>query len=279
MIEKMLAELKELDKFALAIATRVWENSPEAMDLNNVHLTTENIRDRIEVLADQLVKDFPDANPVIVGLMDGATQGADLLRHALAKRNYNFNYTTMSTSSYGDKLVSGDLTLGTLPKVKLYSRNVIIFDDVCDQGKTLKAVRDVFLTQYLDSLKLMVLVNKVQERPDGCEPDYVGFELPSTSFIIGMGLDYLGELRNTSSIKAANPQFLPDSEEQLKLERRNVLRKQIECFINEQAQEMRQTSSYKPDGNIKTPSSLLALIKAGEREGNSQIIVETKTSF
>lgn len=275
----MLAELKELDKFALAIAKRVWNNSPEAEDLNDLHLTEENIRIRVELLADQIVKDFPGANPVIVGLMDGATPFADLLRQALQKREYDFNYTTMSVSSYGHKLVSGELTLGALPKVKLYGKPVIVIDDVCDTGKTLKAIKNLFLTQYPDIVKLMVLVNKGQTRPEGCDPDYVGFELSHLSFIIGMGLDYLQELRNTTSIKTANPQFLPTPEEEIKLERRDFLRKQIELIINAQAQERQQISSSKSEPTLTAPSSALSFFGSTETESKDQIIIPTASSF
>lgn len=281
----MLAELKELDKFALAIANRVWDNSQESKDLYGVSLTKENIRIRVELLADQIVKDFPGANPVIVGLMDGATPFADLLRDALKQRQYAFNYTTMSVSSYGHKLVSGQLTLGALPKVKLYAKPVIVIDDVCDTGKTLKTIKNLFLTQYPECVKLMVLTNKGQERPDGCDPDYVGFEIfhspesPELSFIIGMGLDYLGELRNTDSIKTANPQFLPTPEEEIKLERRDFLRKQIELFINVQAQERQQASASKSEQTLTAPSSALSFFGSTETESKDQIIIPTASSF
>lgn len=40
-------------------------------------------------------------------------------------------------------------------------------------------------------------------------PEYVGFEVPADSFIIGMGLDYYGELRNEPEIHAVNVAFFP----------------------------------------------------------------------
>ncbi|KTD54765.1 phosphoribosyltransferase [Legionella quateirensis] len=278
MIEEWLAELKKLDKFALGIAQRVWENSPEAKDFNDVPLTNENILIRVEQLADQIVKDFPDANPVIVGLMDGATPFASLLSTALNKRNYNFNYTTMIVSSYGHKLVSGELTMGALPKVKLYGKPVIVVDDVCDTGKTLKAIKDLFLTQYPEFVKLMVLVDKVQERVAGCSPDYIGFTMSPKAFIIGMGLDYLEELRNTSSIKTANPDFLPNEEELKILDRREFLQKQIEGYIAAQADAKQQISVSKSEQALTAPSSSISFF-GGPTDENHDIIVPTNPSF
>ena len=278
MIEEWLAELKHLNKVALGIAQRVWDNSSEARDFNDVPLTNENILLRVEQLADQIVKDFPGANPVIVGLMDGATPFASLLSTALNKRGYNFNYTTMSVSSYGHKLVSGELTMGALPKVKLYSSPVIVIDDVCDTGKTLKSIRDLFLTQFPEFVKLMVLVDKVQERPQGCSPDYVGFSMSPKAFIIGMGLDYLGELRNTSSIKTANPDSLPNEDELKLLDRREELQKLIAGYIAAQAEEKQKSSVSKSESSLSAPSSSLSFFGGSANETND-IIVPTVPSF
>ncbi|WP_298625146.1 phosphoribosyltransferase [uncultured Legionella sp.] len=279
MIEEMLAELKELDKLALAIAKRVWKHSPEATDLQGVPLTAANIQIQVELLADKIVEHYPDNNPVLVGLMDGATPFADLLRHALNRRQYDYNYTTMSVSSYRDTLVSGELDMGALPKVTLFGRPVIVLDDVCDTGKTLKAIKNLFLTQYPDSVKLMVLVNKGQERPEGIDADYIGFELSHASFIIGMGLDYLQELRNTDSIKAANPQYLPSPEEKIKLERRNYLRKQIGLFIKAQNLEKQQIIETQSALALTAPSTALSFFGASELENKDQIVVSSGVSF
>lgn len=276
MIEEWLAELKKLDQLAFDIAQRVWENSPEAKDKNGTPLTSENILIRVEQLADQIVKEFPGANPVLVGLMDGATPFASLLCSALNSRHYNYNYTTMSVSSYGHKLVSGELTMGALPKVKLFSRPVIVIDDVCDTGKTLKSIKDLFLTQYPEFVKLMVLVDKEQERQQGCSPDYIGFSMSAEAFIIGMGLDYLEELRNTSSIKTANLASLPNEEEAKLLERRDVLRKAIEGFIAAQAREKQQISEIKSDSTSNASSSSMSFF--GITDPKNDIIVPTASS-
>lgn len=279
MIEEWLAELKQLDKFALGIAQRVWKSSPEARDFKDRPLTEEIILKRVEELADQIVTDYPNANPVIVGLMDGATPFASLLSAALKKRDYNFNYTTMSVSSYGHKLVSGELTMGALPKVKLYGKPVIVIDDVCDTGKTLKSIKELFLTQFPEFVKLMVLVDKVQERILGCDPDYVGFSMSPKAFIIGMGLDYLEELRNTNSIRAANPDSLPTPDEEKLLERRELLRKQIAEYIDIQAKAKQQlTSSPKVEPVLSAPTGSLSIFSEGDKASTNTVIADASNT-
>ena len=116
----LLLELDELKQFESKIIDRVWNESPDAVDLKGIFLTEEHIKARVELLADQLIKDYPHANPVLVGLMDGATPFANLLCTALDKKKYPYNYTTMSVSSYGNELVSGSV-------VKTGNLGILIF--------------------------------------------------------------------------------------------------------------------------------------------------------
>lgn len=224
----LLAELDLLKSMEFNIINRVWDSSPEAVDLNGVALTEVKIKERVEQLAGELVGMFPNQRPVLVGLMDGATPFANLLCDALNKLGYEYNYTTMSVSSYGHGLVSGNIKTGALPKVSLVGEHVIILDDVCDTGKTLKTIIDQFSSLYPKSVKSMVLVDKVQDRPLGATADFYGFKLSKEAFIIGMGLDYLSGLRNKMSIRAANRAMLPTTDEDMMLARKEEIIKLLE---------------------------------------------------
>lgn len=231
MIDSMLTELKALNQIETAIIQRLWDNSPEALDLTGVPLNQENIEAAVERLAEQLVSDYPDSNPVLVGLMDGATPFASLLAKALDKRNYLYTYTTMQVSSYGNGLTSGQMSIHFNLKVDVFGRKVIILDDVCDTGHTWLALKKLFKSYLVDDIRLMVLVDKTQVRPEHAEPDYSGFVLSKEAFIIGMGLDYRKGLRNTNSIRAANPASLPSPEEQKKLDRKDELVKKLTSLV------------------------------------------------
>lgn len=235
-LKDLLTELESLDSFQSTITNRVWDESKDAVDLDGTVLNEKNIKERVDVLAARIVKDFPNGNPVLVGLMDGAIPFAALLCSALNKLEYNFNYTTMTVSSYGNEMTSGSLSVGALPKVELIGRTVLVVDDVCDTGKTLKKIKATFLEQCPKDVKLMTLVDKVQERPDGCNPDYAGFKLSKDAFIIGMGLDYRQDLRNKTSIRTANLASLPTPAEELLLSRREEVIKLIKAKIEKRRQ-------------------------------------------
>lgn len=255
-LEKLKSDLSGLLQVENKIITRVWETSEDAVALDNTPLNTLNIKKRVEHLADELVKDLPNGNPVLVGLMDGAVPFANLLMDALNARNYEYDCTTMSVSSYGHGLISGELKVGAMPKVELTGRNVVVVDDVCDTGKTLKRIRDEFLKKVPNSLKLMVLVDKVQDRPNGCSPDYSGFKISPDAFIIGMGLDFMQALRNKPSIKTANLKSLPSTEEQKLLNQIPVLRTQIITENEMMAISPGKFSIFNNSEEVKTGASI-----------------------
>lgn len=230
MLKKWLSELDELLPTRRKIARRVWDNSTEVIDKEGRALNKENIQKSVRNLAQQIIETYTDKPPVIVGLMDGATPFADLLRKELKKLNYkDFTYTTMSVSSYGNQLVSKEVKINSLPKVKLCGRPVLLVDDVCDSGKTIKKVKEVLEAQHPKDIKIMVMVDKKQTRNEGIDPDFRGFEIGADDFIIGMGLDYHGELRNEESIKKANPKAFPNAIEEAMLDRIDTLIELIEA--------------------------------------------------
>lgn len=252
-VEALLAELAKLEPLESEIAERVWSKSTEAVDLEGTVLTDAKIRERVEQLADDIVKKYPNERPVLVSLMDGAVPFANLLCDALKKRHYKFTPTTMSVSSYGHELTSGDIKTGALPKVPLMGRNVIIVDDVGDTGKTLLTIINKFKFQYPKSIKSVVLVDKVQDRPEGANADLAGFKLDKKAFVIGMGLDYLSELRDKDSIRAANLDFLPTEEEKVALLRLKEIRQKL-GQIAEEKQAKKLTAPRENSIFASTPS-------------------------
>ncbi|KTD57656.1 phosphoribosyltransferase [Legionella shakespearei] len=259
-VAALLAELAELEPLESQIAERLWIHSSDAVDLEGTVLTDLKIKERVAQLADEIVKTYPDERPVLVSLMDGAVPFANLLCEALKKRNYHFTPTTMSVSSYGHELVSGDIKTGALPKVPLMGRHVIIVDDVCDTGKTLGTIIDQFKFQYAKSIKSIVLVDKVQDRPLGASADLAGFRLDKKAFVIGMGLDYLSELRDKDSIRAANPEFLPKDEEIIALKRL----KEIRQILGQIAEQKRTKKLTAPGDNSLFASTSAIVARAPE---------------
>lgn len=164
-------------------------------------------------MATQIIEEYGDSNPVIVSLLYSALLFSSQLFQHLNKAKFAFQYSTMNPGSYGKSLKSGELTMGALQKVALTGRRVIILDDLCDTVKTLQKIRNTFLDLAHVDLKTMVFLSKKEVKGKVYEADYISTTVPLDAFLIGFGLDYLSALRNTPSIKIANKEYLPKSEE------------------------------------------------------------------
>ncbi|WP_392537544.1 phosphoribosyltransferase [Legionella sp. 227] len=238
MKEVILKQLQEIQELKNKVAQRVWskalpirEIDEDKFDGKGEALTQSAIKQRTELLAERIIKEYPDADPVLISLMDGALPFAGLLQNELNNRGYKYSYTTMQASSYENKMASGELKIGSKPKIPLGGRTAFVVDDVCDTGNTYLKIRELLESLGAKKVSLIVLVDKVQKRVNGYRPEYVGFEVPANAFIVGMGLDYYGELRNAPEIRGVDPSSLPTPEEQELLDSEASLNAQLMKLI------------------------------------------------
>lgn len=251
-LDELKAELDELNKYEAALIENLWQNSEESIDSSGARLSQEYLKARVVKLAQEYVEKYPNANPVLVGLMDGAVNFAALLCEELQKRGYKHDYTTMTVSSYRKQMESGELVLGAMPKVDLLMRDLVIVDDVCDTGKTLEKVVERFKEELPKSISTMVLVDKFQKRD--YHPDYVAVTVGKDAFIIGCGLDYQHALRDKTSIRNANLKFLPDYQNDPKLKRKSEVTAEIKELNNEQ-RKLRAPRAFFPVANPVHPAA------------------------
>lgn len=231
---ELRAQLKHIERLEATIEQRIIQDLEPVVDLNTGEaLNRENIARAIERLADKITTNPSIENPVIIGIMDGVFPFQSDLLKALDRRNYSYFYTTMQASSYKGTS-SGALSIQFSPKIPLGNRSVILLDEVCDSGKTLKQIARLLNTPKKATettpaqakpkqIISMVLVDKKQERIDGIDPDETGFLVSKYAFIIGKGLDYDSLARNLDFIGAVKPSTLPTTEERGILNQKSVL--------------------------------------------------------
>ena len=78
---------------------------------------------------------------------------------------------------------------------------MLMVEDIVDTGMALNYLR----TRRPGSLKVCALLDKQVRRLVEVDLDYMGFEIPD-EFVVGYGLDYLGEYRNLPFIGVLKPQ-------------------------------------------------------------------------
>ncbi|MDP1604697.1 MAG: phosphoribosyltransferase family protein [Legionella sp.] len=230
-IEELRRKLREIDALESKIQERVCDKSLIAEDVVGVELNKLNINLKIKLMAQELMNQRAEEEekalkqedtqsplkPLLVILMDGGVPFGNKLRKELHKIGYKHDWTTLVVSSWGDDTASsGHVQIQSGLKILVGGRKVYIVDDVCDTGQTYIKVKDRIEELGAESVELLVLVDKKQQRlsPDA-HPLHAAFEVDENAFIIGWGLDYRrgGETRNLTDIRVVDLNSLATEEE------------------------------------------------------------------
>jgi len=162
-----------------------------------VLLSHKQIQDRVEELAGQISRDFPEGPLYLIGILKGSFIFlADLARAISTPSRVEF----MGISSYGrDKRSSGEVKVTKDLDVSIEGRDVLVVEDIIDSGITLTYLLNVLEQRKPKSLGIVTMLDKPERRQRPVEPAYVGFRVPD-EFVVGYGLDYAEDYRNLKDV-------------------------------------------------------------------------------
>ena len=153
----------------------------------------DEVRARIAALARRLARDYADQPFAIVCITGGAVRFVDALvaelarhgsrpevRHVRARRSEGRELRAVEVESFDPALFEG--------------RDVLVVDDIADEGATLRAVLGLLAEAETRSLRSAVLVDKRESRREALRLDYVGFEV-ERGWVVGFGMDLDGRYR------------------------------------------------------------------------------------
>jgi hypoxanthine phosphoribosyltransferase len=169
----------------------------------------EEISAAVERLAARIAADFGGQPLVLLGVLKGALYLTVDLARALAAvvdgpSEIMVDY--VAVSSYGASTKSsGEVRLLLDATVPIEGRNVVIVDDVADNGLTLAFLRAFLVKRRPASLQACVLFEKRARRRVNVPLRYVGLPVPNT-FVVGYGLDYQELYRNLPYLAELHPQ-------------------------------------------------------------------------
>ncbi|PYM91585.1 MAG: hypoxanthine phosphoribosyltransferase [Candidatus Rokuibacteriota bacterium] len=164
-----------------------------------VLVSEEALAARVAELGGAIARDYAGANPVLVGVLQGAVPFlADLMRELPLDLTVDF----LRASSYGSGTdSSGAVRLLSDLTVDIKGRPVLLVDDIVDTGLTLAVLKRTLEARGPLSLRTCVLLDKRGRRQTEVTVDYVGFTIPNV-FVVGYGLDYDGLYRNLPYVAA-----------------------------------------------------------------------------
>jgi hypoxanthine phosphoribosyltransferase len=155
-------------------------------------LSREAIQKRVEELALEIRRDFPDDLHVIAVLKGAFIFLSDLVRYMPGHVSLDF----MAVSSYAKGTTSsGEVRLLKDLDTGLDGRNVIIVEDIVDTGLTLTYLQDILRARNPKSLRTACLLSKPSRRKVDVKVEYIGFTIEDR-FVVGYGLDFAERYRN-----------------------------------------------------------------------------------
>ena len=150
-------------------------------------------------LASQVEEVCADEFPLVLCVLNGGLYlTGQLLRHWEFPLTLDYVHATR----YRLKTLGKDVLWKAYPQNEIRDRNVIIIDDIFDQGYTLEEVKSYCQKHGAKKCTSVFLIRKsYDQKKADVEPDHVGLEC-GDCYVYGAGMDLNGHFRNLSSIFA-----------------------------------------------------------------------------
>ena len=174
-------------------------------DLEEILLTEEQIRSRLDTLALELQHDYLGKDLTVVAILTGSVMFiADLLRRLPMQLRLDY----IGVSSYhGETRSTGELIVTKALKLDVRDRDVLEVDDILDTGLTLVNIRAMIQKLQPRSVKFCTLLEKDVPHQESFQADYVAFHIPN-KFVVGYGLDYHERYRNLPCVGTLRPEAI-----------------------------------------------------------------------
>jgi hypoxanthine phosphoribosyltransferase len=160
-------------------------------------VSPEGVQASVARVAEAVTVDLEDRDPIVLCVMIG---GLRFTSDLIGRLDFPLEVDYLQVSRYRDQTRGGELDWRRYPSVNLRGREVLIVDDILDEGITLAAVVRHCEDVGAASVSTAVLVDKQVPRRD-IEADYAALTAPNR-YLFGEGMDYKGYGRNLRGIWA-----------------------------------------------------------------------------
>lgn len=174
-------------------------------DIQNVLINSDclfsgqAVRLRRRMLANRINQAMSLRNELhVVTIMNGGMMfAAELVEHLDMPITMGY----IHLSRYGESEVGSEHYNWIVKPSAMREADVLLLDDIYDQGMTLSVAKDACLSIGAKSVTTAVLCIKLGIKHQWALPDYWALEVPNR-FVYGSGMDYKGYLRNQEGIWA-----------------------------------------------------------------------------
>ncbi|MDO4433767.1 MAG: hypoxanthine-guanine phosphoribosyltransferase [Alysiella sp.] len=151
----------------------------------------------LQRMATRIKNDLGNSYPLILPVMGGAVIFTGKLLPLL---DFPLDFDYIHITRYGDKLQGGAFKWLREPK-DVAGRDVLILDDILDEGLTMLEVVSHIKKLGAKSCRTAVFANKLIDQTKPIRADYVGLNVPNR-YVFGYGMDAGNMWRNLGAIYA-----------------------------------------------------------------------------
>jgi len=151
-----------------------------------------------ERLANEITMALGARNPLVLCVMKGAVVFAGQLLPLL---RFPMDFDYIHATRYRNETYGSELDWKVFPKEIMQGRQILVLDDILDEGHTLAAIRDRCIEEGAEAFYSAVLLEKKLAKPKPIAADFVGLEVPDR-YVFGCGMDVNGLWRNLPAIYA-----------------------------------------------------------------------------
>lgn len=177
------------------------QEAQQLLDQAECIASADTVEAALDRLADEIAGELAAGFPLVLAVMGGAVVFAGQLLPRLA---FPLEFDYLHLTRYRGKTRGGEIEWRVLPGQNVVGRNVLVLDDILDEGETLAAIRDKLLEMGAARVWTAVLTDKANNLAKPIRADFVGLEVPDR-FVFGCGMDVYGLWRNLPAIYALQP--------------------------------------------------------------------------
>lgn len=150
-------------------------------------------------MAAAIRKDYEGKQPLFLCVMIGGLHPTSEITQRL---HFPFQIDYLHATRYRGETTGGGLLWKAYPEISVSGRDVLVIDDILDEGHTLAAILESLKKQEAASVRVAVLAEKLHDRKaPGIKADYVGVTVEDR-YVFGCGMDYKSYWRQLPAIYA-----------------------------------------------------------------------------
>lgn len=159
----------------------------------------EAIRSAYDRIAQKISADYAGKHPLVLCVMIGGVHATSEITQRLS---LPFQIDYLHATRYRGETTGGELHWKAHPDISVKDRDVLVIDDILDEGHTLAAILKALREQGAASVRAAVLAEKLHDRKaPNIKADYVGVTVEDR-YVFGCGMDYKSYWRQLPAIYA-----------------------------------------------------------------------------